>query len=200
MAFALAVLLNPATVERRSALLSATLVIVVVTTFVIGASTPLALRVLGIPVGEAALAEEAAVMAAASAKTATAVSDSNGHGRKDVQTLWSRLDRYYIMPYLSRRYLFATDAQAAGISMTAVPLWNPDGDGEAEGDNQESTDEAAQSKSLAGVVVHAAPDASDASDDDDGSSLTAASPPGAGSRDRSNHARQPLLAATADRS
>ena len=94
MAFALAEMLDPATISNRSMLVATTLGIVLITTTVVGTSTPLVLRLLHIKVGD--IESETEVLAAARRAAPPPP--------KSLLARWTRLDRRYIMPFLTNRY------------------------------------------------------------------------------------------------
>ena len=94
MAFALAEMLDPATISKRSMLVATTLGIVLITTTVVGTRTPLVLRLLHIKVGD--VESETEVLAAARRAAPPPP--------KSLLARWTRLDRRYIMPFLTNRY------------------------------------------------------------------------------------------------
>ena len=144
MAFALCEMLNPETVPKRDMLITTTLVLGMISTGAIGASTPILLRALRIKVGDVETPaddlEARRRLAAASPKSALA--------------RWKRLDHRYLIPWLSNRYTLPGDAKGAealggaGTEPRAFYDWDED---DEDDDGGSSTFE----KELALVINHA---------------------------------------------
>jgi hypothetical protein len=122
MAFALAALLDPETVERRAMLVTSTLALVLITTVGIGSSTPLALRLLRIQTGDM----ETTADVVAAERRAEAAPAKSTLGR------WTRLDRQYLMPFLSNRYV--TPPAVPSPTTAAAASAKRDGPADDEGD------------------------------------------------------------------